>query len=46
MPFITEELWGSIADRNNMLVHEDWPTYKSEEVQDLTADRELELVII
>ncbi len=45
MPFITEELWGSIADRNNMLVHEDWPTYKSEEVQDLTADRELELVI-
>src|SRR6056297_3591361 len=27
MPFITEELWGEIADRPKMLVHADWPDY-------------------
>ena len=27
MPFITEELWGLTAKRDNMLVHQTWPTY-------------------
>ena len=45
MPFITEELWGSIATRSKMLIHEDWPKYKASELQDLNADKEVELVI-
>ena len=30
MPFITEELWGEIAERPKMLVHADWPDYGAE----------------
>jgi len=44
MPFITEELWGDIADRPNLLVHEDWPGYGSELI-DPAADREINWVI-
>jgi valyl-tRNA synthetase len=44
MPFITEELWAGTAERANMLVHQDWPTYGAELV-DPTADRELNWVI-
>ena len=27
MPFITEELWGITGTRDTMLVHQDWPSY-------------------
>ena len=45
MPFITEQLWSDIADRSNMLIHEDWPTYKSIDLMDITADNEMNWVI-
>jgi valyl-tRNA synthetase len=44
MPFITEELWGEIADRPKMLVHADWPDYGAELI-DAEADREMTWVI-
>ena len=44
MPFITEELWGKTAKRDNMLVHEDWPTYGQELVNE-AADSEMTWVI-
>ena len=45
MPFITEELWGTISKRANMLIHQDWPEYKASEFQDAEADIEVESVI-
>jgi valyl-tRNA synthetase len=44
MPFVTEELWGQITDREKLLVHTDWPTY-GEELVDADADREMNWVI-
>ncbi len=44
MPFITEELWGQTAQRDGMLVHEDWPTYSADLVN-AAADREINWVI-
>lgn len=44
MPFITEELWGTLAVRPQMLVHTDWPVYGSELI-DPAADREMNWVI-
>ncbi|SLN13745.1 Valine--tRNA ligase [Roseovarius albus] len=44
MPFITEELWGNLGERQKMLIHADWPTYGSELV-DADADREMNWVI-
>ncbi|KIC21705.1 valine--tRNA ligase [Leisingera sp. ANG-Vp] len=44
MPFITEELWGNTAKRENMLVHEDWPAYGAELVN-ADADAEMNWVI-
>ncbi|MGI3183705.1 valine--tRNA ligase [Nioella aestuarii] len=44
MPFVTEELWGQIADREKMLVHTDWPAY-GEDLIDADADREMTWVI-
>jgi valyl-tRNA synthetase len=44
MPFITEELWGTIAPRDTMLVHADWPGYGAELI-DTEADREMGWVI-
>ncbi|MEY8801829.1 valine--tRNA ligase [Leisingera sp. XS_AS12] len=44
MPFITEELWGNTAKRDNMLVHQDWPTYDTELVN-AEADAEMNWVI-
>ncbi|MBT2130036.1 valine--tRNA ligase [Aliiroseovarius lamellibrachiae] len=44
MPFITEELWGQIADRDTMLIHAEWPTYGAELV-DEDAAREMNWVI-
>ncbi len=45
MPFITEELWGTTAKRDKMLVHADWPTYTTADLLDADADRELNWVI-
>ncbi|WP_457646321.1 valine--tRNA ligase [Profundibacter sp.] len=42
MPFITEELWNSIAQRPNMLVHQDWPDY---DFADPAADAEMNWVV-
>jgi valyl-tRNA synthetase len=44
MPFITEELWGQIAEREKMLIHTDWPEYGLELVN-AEADAEMNWVI-
>ncbi len=44
MPFITEELWGTLGERQKMLIHADWPDYGAELV-DAEADREMNWVI-
>ncbi|MGI3210366.1 valine--tRNA ligase [Roseovarius tibetensis] len=44
MPFVTEELWGTLANRQKMLVHGDWPDYGMDLV-DPEADREMNWVI-
>ncbi|MFW2588318.1 valine--tRNA ligase [Sagittula sp. SSi028] len=44
MPFITEELWGTLGQRDTMLVHTDWPTYDAS-VADTQADAEMSWVI-
>jgi valyl-tRNA synthetase len=44
MPFVTEELWGTLGARPKMLVHGDWPTYGAELI-DAEADREMNWVI-
>ncbi|MEM9911330.1 MAG: valine--tRNA ligase [Pseudomonadota bacterium] len=44
MPFVTEELWGTLAERQKMLVHADWPDYGTELV-DADADAEMSWVI-
>ncbi|MEM8572036.1 MAG: valine--tRNA ligase [Pseudomonadota bacterium] len=44
MPFVTEELWGVIAQREKLLVHADWPDYGTELV-DAQADDEMNWVI-
>ncbi|QGX97682.1 valine--tRNA ligase [Roseovarius faecimaris] len=44
MPFVTEELWGTLGTRDKMLVHGDWPDYGAELV-DEAADREMNWVI-
>ncbi len=45
MPFITEELWGTTATRPSALVLTDWPRYKTADLLDEAADRELNWVI-
>ncbi|MGC9417487.1 MAG: valine--tRNA ligase [Rhodovulum sp.] len=51
MPYITEELWGTLTERKtpkgkttNKLIHADWPTYGAELI-DAAADREMNWVI-
>jgi valyl-tRNA synthetase len=44
MPFVTEELWGEIAERDTMLIHADWPTY-GDELIDQAADAEMNWVL-
>ncbi|WP_135501414.1 valine--tRNA ligase [Roseovarius aestuariivivens] len=44
MPFITEELWDTLATRDKMLVHADWPSY-GEDLIDRDADAEMNWVI-
>jgi valyl-tRNA synthetase len=45
MPYITEQLWGDIAPRDNMLVHQDWPTYTAADLVDADAAREMNWVV-
>lgn len=45
MPFITEELWSLSHSRDNMLVHENWPTYTAADLVNQDADREINWVI-
>ncbi len=45
MPFITEQLWGDIAERPKMLVHADWPQYNSADLATPSADAEMRWVI-
>ena len=44
MPFIIEELWGTLGARQKMLVHADWPDYGSDLV-DPAAEAEMAWVI-
>ncbi|MEO0752544.1 MAG: valine--tRNA ligase [Pseudomonadota bacterium] len=44
MPYITEELWGTLGEREKMLVHANWPTYGTDLI-DENADREMNWVI-
>ncbi|MEM6588314.1 MAG: valine--tRNA ligase [Pseudomonadota bacterium] len=44
MPFITEELWGTLGTSDKMLVHADWPSYGADLI-DKNADREMNWVI-
>ncbi|WP_425072689.1 valine--tRNA ligase [Sagittula sp. S175] len=44
MPFITEELWGTLGTRQTLLVHAAWPVYDAS-VADAAADREMSWVI-
>ncbi|MBL1436904.1 MAG: valine--tRNA ligase [Rhodobacteraceae bacterium] len=44
MPYITEQLWGDIAERKNMLVHQDWPKLPESLIDD-DANREMTWVI-
>ncbi|HAJ85079.1 MAG TPA: valine--tRNA ligase [Rhodobacteraceae bacterium] len=37
MPFITEELWSITAPRDKMLVHQEWPSYGHELVDEAAA---------
>ena len=43
MPFITEKLWGALAARDTMLIHQDWPEYDAK--ADAEADAEMAWVI-
>jgi len=45
MPFITEELWATMAERSEMLIHADWPTYTATDLVDSASDREMSWVI-
>ncbi|MDB4116148.1 class I tRNA ligase family protein, partial [Planktomarina sp.] len=44
MPFITEELWGLTAKRDKMLVHQKWPIYGLDLIDD-TATNEISWTI-
>ena len=45
MPFITEQLWGEVSGRSGLLVHSDWPDYRSDDLVDGASDREMNWVI-
>ena len=45
MPFITEELWGALATRDQFLMHTDWPTYQAADLVDDAADAEMNWVV-
>ena len=45
MPFITEELWGSLGKRSSLLVHQNWPNYTTNDLVEPEADQEMNWVI-
>ena len=45
MPFITEELWGSLGKRSSLLVHQNWPNYTATDLVEPEADQEMNWVI-
>ncbi|RKT35177.1 valyl-tRNA synthetase [Roseovarius halotolerans] len=45
MPYVTEELWGILGERQKMLIHADWPDYRAADLVDAQADREMNWVI-
>ena len=45
MPFITENLWSSIANRDKMLIVSDWPEYTERGLVTISADNEIEWII-
>ncbi len=45
IPFVTEALWGRLGEREKMLVHADWPGWRTETLLDAEADREMNWVI-
>ncbi|GGO50637.1 valyl-tRNA synthetase [Roseovarius pacificus] len=45
MPYVTEELWGTLGERQKMLIHADWPGYRAADLVDADADREMNWVI-
>ncbi len=45
MPFITERLWGEVPGHSGLLVHADWPDYRSDDLIDDVSDREMNWVI-
>jgi valyl-tRNA synthetase len=45
MPFITEELWGTLGKRDKMLIHTAWPTYQAADLIDEKADAEMNWTI-
>ena len=45
MPFITEELWGTLGERSKLLAHADWPGYAAADMVDAKAEAEMSWVI-
>jgi len=45
MPYVTEQLWGDIAQRQKMLIHGDWPEYTVADLVDSAADVEMNWVV-
>ncbi|MEM6634347.1 MAG: valine--tRNA ligase [Pseudomonadota bacterium] len=45
MPFVTEELWGTLAERGQMLALTPWPEDQAAEMVDPDADAEISWVI-
>ncbi len=45
MPFVTEELWGTLGERSKLLVHADWPIYTAADLVDTAAEAEIGWVI-
>ncbi|WP_085793457.1 valine--tRNA ligase [Roseivivax jejudonensis] len=45
MPFVTEELWGTLGTRDTMIVHGDWPEDRADDCVVPAAEREMAWVI-
>ncbi|EYD76513.1 Valyl-tRNA synthetase [Rubellimicrobium mesophilum DSM 19309] len=45
MPFITEDLWQSTAQRPTLLAHADWPLYRAQDLVDPGAESEMRWAI-
>jgi valyl-tRNA synthetase len=45
MPFVTEDLWGQITERDQLLALTDWPDYKASDLGHPESDSEMRWVI-